>query len=197
MNGVKRSRRNSFKNYNFGKKNASTHSHIIIKNSTFTFSHIHNSLFTTLPMIWTLKPFNELTAKELYNILQLRNEVFIVEQNCPYQDLDNKDLRAWHLMGMQDGNLLAYSRLLAPGISYSESSIGRIVSSPSARKKGIGKKLMLESIDQIRNLFQTDTIRIGAQLYLQKFYESFGFNTDSDIYLEDDIPHIQMLRKPK
>jgi ElaA protein len=118
-------------------------------------------------MIWTLKPFNELTVKELYNILQLRNEVFIVEQNCPYQDLDNKDLRAWHLMGMQDGNLLAYCRLLAPGISYSESSIGRIVSSPSVRKTGIGKKLMLESIDQIRNLFQTDTIRIGAQLYLQ------------------------------
>ena len=148
-------------------------------------------------MQWILKSFNDLTPKELYKILQLRNEVFIVEQNCPYQDCDNKDLYAWHLMGMQEDKLLAYSRLLAPGISYSESSIGRVVSSPSARKTGIGKKLMLESIKQIKNLFQTDTIRIGAQLYLQKFYESFGFEKDSDTYLEDNIPHIIMLKEPK
>jgi ElaA protein len=148
-------------------------------------------------MNWILKPFVDLTPKELYNILQLRNEVFIVEQNCPYQDCDNKDLYAFHLMGMQEDRLLAYSRLLAPGISYSESSIGRVVSSPSVRKTGMGKKLMTESIEQVRNLFQTETIRIGAQLYLQNFYESFGFIIDSDIYLEDNIPHILMLRKPK
>jgi ElaA protein len=148
-------------------------------------------------MIWTLKPFDELTAKELYNILKLRNEVFIVEQNCPYQDLDDKDLYAFHLMGLKDNKLLAYSRLLAPGISYSESSIGRIVSSPASRKTGMGKKLMKESILQIRNLFQTDVIRIGAQLYLKKFYESFGFIQDGETYLEDNIPHIIMLRKPK
>jgi ElaA protein len=148
-------------------------------------------------MQWILKPFYSLTSKELYKILQLRNEVFIVEQNCPYQDCDNKDLYAWHLMGMQDDKLLAYSRLLAPGISYSESSIGRVVSSPSLRKTGMGKKLMQESIEQVRNLFHTDTIRIGAQLYLQKFYESFGFIKDGDVYLEDNIPHIIMLREPK
>ena len=148
-------------------------------------------------MIWTLKPFDKLTAKELYYILQLRNEVFIVEQNCPYQDLDNKDLYAFHLMGMKENKLLAYSRLLAPGISYSESSIGRVVSSPAARKTGIGKKLMKESILQIENVFQTDSIRIGAQLYLKNFYESFGFIQDGDPYLEDNIPHIIMLRKPK
>jgi ElaA protein len=148
-------------------------------------------------MIWTLKQFDELTAKELYLILQLRNEVFIVEQNCPYQDLDNKDLYAFHLMGMKEDKLLAYSRLLAPGISYSESSIGRVVSSPAARKSGMGKKLMKESIVQIKNLFQTDTIRIGAQLYLKNFYDSFGFIQEGDIYLEDNIPHIIMLRKPK
>lgn len=100
-------------------------------------------------------------------------------------------------MGMQEGKLLAYSRLLAPGISYSESSIGRIVSSPSARKTGMGKRLMEESIAQIKNLFKTDTICIGAQLYLKKFYESFGFIQDGDKYLEDNIPHIMMLRKPK
>ena len=148
-------------------------------------------------MIWTLKPFDDLTPKELYNILQLRNEVFIVEQNCPYQDLDNKDLYAYHLMGMKENKLIAYSRLLAPGISYSESSIGRVVSSPAVRKTGIGKKLMTESIIQIQNLFQTDTIRIGAQLYLKKFYESFGFVQQGEVYPEDNIPHIIMLRKPK
>jgi ElaA protein len=148
-------------------------------------------------MKWNLKQFDDLTPEELYQILQLRNEVFIVEQNCPYQDLDNKDLKAFHLMGIQQNKLLAYSRLIAPGISYSESSIGRVVSSPSVRKSGIGKKLMTESITQIRNLFHTDTIRIGAQLYLKKFYESFGFIQDGDTYLEDNIPHIIMVRKPK
>jgi len=148
-------------------------------------------------MTWILKPFDELTPKELYQILQLRNEVFIVEQNCPYQDLDNKDLKAFHLMGMRDNQLIAYSRLLAPGISYRESSIGRVVSSPAARKTGIGKKLMAESILQIQHLFHTDTIRIGAQRYLKNFYESFGFIQEGDPYLEDNIPHIIMLRKPK
>ncbi len=148
-------------------------------------------------MIWILKPFDELTPKELYNILQLRSQVFVVEQGCHYQDCDNKDLKAFHLMGLLDGTLVAYSRLLAPGISYSESSIGRVVSSPTVRKTGMGKQLMQESIEQIRKLFQTDTIRIGAQLYLKNFYESFGFNIDGEMYLEDDIPHIIMLRKPK
>jgi ElaA protein len=148
-------------------------------------------------MKWILRHFEELSAKEIYTILQLRNEVFIVEQNCPYQDMDNKDLKAFHLMGMQEDRLVAYSRLLAPGISYSESSIGRVVSSPSARKTGMGKQLMQESIEQIRTLFETDTIRIGAQLYLKKFYESFQFVQVGDPYLEDNIPHIHMLRKPK
>lgn len=147
-------------------------------------------------MTWILKSFDDLTPKELYRILQLRNEVFIVEQNCPYQDLDNKDIYAWHLMGMRKDTLLAYARLLAPGISYSESSIGRVVSSPAVRKTGMGKELMDESIRQIRKIFQTDTIRIGAQLYLKKFYESFGFIQHGEIYLEDNIPHIIMLRKP-
>ena len=148
-------------------------------------------------MQWILKQFDTLTPKELYNILQLRNEVFIVEQNCPYPDCDNKDIHAWHLMGMSEDKLLAYSRLLAPGISYSESSIGRVVSSPSMRKTGMGKELMKESIEQIHKLFQTNIIRIGAQRYLQKFYESFGFIQEGEPYLEDNIPHIHMLRKPK
>ena len=100
-------------------------------------------------------------------------------------------------MGVRDDKLIAYARLLAPGISYSESSIGRIVSSPSARKTGMGKKLVKESISRIKILFKSDTIRIGAQLYLKSFYESFGFVQDGEIYLEDNIPHIIMLRKPK
>ncbi len=148
-------------------------------------------------MTWILKAFEDLTPLELYKILQLRNEVFIVEQNCPYQDMDNKDLKAMHLMGMRNDTLLAYSRLLSPGISYSESSIGRVVSSPSVRKTGIGKELMEENIKRIRELFHTDTIRIGAQQYLKKFYESFGFFQEGPSYLEDNIPHITMLRNPK
>ncbi len=148
-------------------------------------------------MIWILKPFEELTAKELYQILQLRNEVFIVEQNCPYQDMDNKDLKAFHLMAVEDEKIIAYSRLLPPGISYSESSIGRIVNSRSVRKKGMGKQLMTESISRINQLFNTSVIRIGAQLYLKDFYQSFGFIQQGDIYLEDNIPHIIMLKNSK
>jgi ElaA protein len=148
-------------------------------------------------MTWILKAFEDLTPLELYKILELRNEVFIVEQNCPYQDMDNKDLKAFHLMGMRNDTLLAYSRLLSPGISYSESSIGRVVNSPSVRKTGIGKELMEESMKQIRDLFHTNTIRIGAQQYLKQFYESFGFFQEGPSYLEDNIPHISMLRNPK
>ena len=148
-------------------------------------------------MNWILEPFERLSPLQLYHILQLRNEVFVVEQNCPYQDCDNKDVRAWHLLGMMDAKLVAYSRLLAPGISYSESSIGRVVSSPSVRKTGIGKELMEENIKRIRELFHTDTIRIGAQQYLKKFYEDFDFFQEGPSYLEDNIPHIIMLRNPK
>jgi ElaA protein len=146
---------------------------------------------------WICKPFSGLTLQELYAILQLRMEVFIVEQNCPFMDCDNKDFKAWHLMGMENGKLLAYARLIPAGISYRESSIGRVVTSPAARKKGLGKELMKESIERIKLLFNTDTIRIGAQLYLEHFYSSFGFFKDSEVYLEDNIPHIEMLIKPK
>ncbi|HVU84690.1 MAG TPA: GNAT family N-acetyltransferase, partial [Puia sp.] len=118
---------------------------------------------------WICKPFSGLTLQELYAILQLRMEVFIVEQNCPFMDCDNKDFKAWHLMGMENGKLLAYARLIPAGISYRESSIGRVVTSPAARKKGLGKELMKESIERIKLLFNTDTIRIGAQLYLEHF----------------------------
>jgi ElaA protein len=144
-------------------------------------------------MIWLCKKFDALTPHELYAILQLRNEVFVVEQNCVFQDADNKDQHCHHLMGWQQNNLAAYSRIVPPDISYSESSIGRIVTSPNARGNGIGRELVKQSIEELHSLFGKIPIKIGAQMYLQKFYESFGFMQTSNIYLEDDIPHIEML----
>lgn len=132
----------------------------------------------------------------MYAIIQLRIEVFVVEQNCPFQDLDNKDQQALHLMGWSDdGRLLAYSRLLAPGIAYEQMSIGRVVTSPSARNMNMGKELMEVSIKKLRELFGPQEIKIGAQLYLSKFYKSFGFVPASQTYLEDGIPHVEMLLK--
>jgi ElaA protein len=145
---------------------------------------------------WTLKKFDELTPHELYAILQLRSEVFVVEQNCVYQDMDGKDLKAWHLMGYdreQFGEkLVAHTRLLPPGISYAEASIGRVVSSPSVRGMGIGRELMQQSIKSIYKLYGQGPIRIGAQLYLKNFYASLGFIPEGEIYLEDNIQHIIM-----
>jgi ElaA protein len=143
---------------------------------------------------WSCKNFTELSNQELYSILRLRNEVFIVEQNCPYQDLDNKDQKSWHLMGWKNDQLLAYTRLLPPGLSYAECSIGRVVSSPSARRTGIGKELMKVSIEECNRLFNHTPIRIGAQLYLLEFYKSFSFEPRGNIYLEDGIRHIEMIR---
>ncbi len=143
---------------------------------------------------WTCKNFPDLTTGELYAILRLRNEVFIVEQNCPYMDLDNKDQDCYHLMGWKNDQLIAYTRLLPPGLAYPQTSIGRVVSSPAARRTGIGRELMKASIEQCKILFGDTPIRIGAQLYLQEFYTSFGFTPCSDIYLEDGIRHIEMIR---
>lgn len=144
-------------------------------------------------MNWVLKKFEDLTPHELYVIMQLRNEVFVVEQNCAYQDADNKDLHSFHLMGWKDNKLVAYTRLLPPGLSYPEPSIGRVVTSPSVRKEGYGRELMKTSIDNIYNLFGHQPVRIGAQLYLKNFYASLGFQQTSDIYLEDGIEHIEMI----
>lgn len=144
---------------------------------------------------WNLKKFEELTPFELYTILALRSEVFVVEQNCPYQDEDGKDLKSWHLMGWNEDNILAaYTRILKAGDSFHEASIGRVVSSPKVRGTGIGKLLMQQSIEELYNLFGKVPIRIGAQRYLEKFYESLGFVIAGEPYLEDDIPHVEMLR---
>ena len=142
---------------------------------------------------WQCKTFLELTNLELYKILQLRNEVFVVEQNCPYQDCDDKDISAHHLCAWQDEKLVAYTRLLPEGISYPRAaSIGRVITSPSIRGQELGKQLMTKSIHQIYHLFGKIPIIIGAQLYLRKFYESFGFVQIDEGYLEDGIPHIHM-----
>lgn len=143
---------------------------------------------------WLLKRFDELTPYQLYAILQLRNEVFVVEQNCVFQDADDKDQDSYHLMGFLNNKLVAYTRLVPAGVSYAQASIGRVVTSPSVRRGGAGKLLMQQSIDSLYNLFGKVPIKIGAQLYLQHFYESFGFERISDIYLEDGIEHIYMLK---
>lgn len=122
---------------------------------------------------WLLRKFEALTPIELYAILQLRNEVFVVEQNCVFQDADDKDQASWHLMGMQNHKLVAYTRLVPPGMSYKEPSIGRVVTSPIVRGTGIGKELMQHSIDECYRLFGKQAIKIGAQYYLKQFY---GFN---------------------
>ncbi|MEO7982521.1 MAG: GNAT family N-acetyltransferase [Bacteroidota bacterium] len=143
---------------------------------------------------WICKKFDDLSAQELYAIMQLRNEVFVVEQNCVYQDADNKDTSCHHLMGWKgDSQLVAYTRLLPPGLAYPEPSIGRVVTSPAARGGGIGRELMKKSIDRVYLLYGEIPIKIGAQLYLLTFYTSLGFQQTSEIYLEDNIPHVEML----
>jgi ElaA protein len=145
-------------------------------------------------IIWGFKKFDELLPYELYSILQLRNEVFVVEQNCVFQDADNKDQGSYHLMGWNDKMLIAYSRVIPEGVAYDLPSIGRVVTSPSIRGNGTGRLLMEESIKAANKIFGNVPIKLGAQLYLKKFYESFGFTQSSDIYLEDGIQHIEMIR---
>jgi ElaA protein len=139
-----------------------------------------------------IKLFIELSITELYEILQLRSEVFVVEQNCVYQDIDGKDQKAIHVLGYYEGVLAAYSRLFKPNDYFPDSSIGRVIVKASHRDKKLGHGLIETSIEVIKDLFHETNITISAQLYLQKFYESHGFITVGDGYLEDDIPHIEM-----
>ena len=140
------------------------------------------------------KPFDALTPEELYAILRLRSEIFVVEQNCVFLDQDNKDQSCQHLMLYHQKELMAYARIVPPGLSFPEPSIGRIVSSNAARGKGFGKQLLRLAIDNCIRLHGHQAIQIGAQLYLQNFYESFGFVKVTDVYDEDGIDHIDMVR---
>jgi len=143
---------------------------------------------------WKIKRFDALSLEELYKLLQLRSEVFVVEQNCVYQDIDGKDQKALHLLGEYDGAIVAYARLFKPSDYFEEASIGRVVIHPTFRDKKWGHDLMKQAIQGIETHFKEVKITISAQLYLQKFYENNGFVVTSETYLEDDIPHIQMKR---
>ena len=143
-------------------------------------------------MDFILKTFEELNTTELYAILKLRSAVFVVEQNCAYQDIDELDQRSLHVLLLEDKKTIAYSRLLPPGLVYKEAAIGRVVVDPDFRKKDLGKKLMQYSIRKILELFDSHSIVISAQKYLLKFYTELGFVTQGEEYLEDDIPHIKM-----
>ena len=144
------------------------------------------------PIKWKIKRFNELSLHELYSVLQLRAEVFVVEQNCVYQDIDGKDAKAIQVIGEMDGKTVAYARLFRPKDYFEKASIGRVIVKPDYRHLKLGHELMRQSIQAVQQLFGETQITISAQLYLKKFYESHGFVQTSETYLEDDIPHIEM-----
>jgi len=150
------------------------------------------------PIHWHWTDYNELTKQQLYAAMVLRQQVFVVEQNCPYQDADNLDSQSWHLLAYsgpeQGASLNAYCRVVAPGLKYSELSIGRVVSASNVRGTGIGRALMDQVIERIGQQWGPQSIRISAQLYLSDFYQGFGFVPQSEPYQEDGIPHIEMLR---
>ncbi len=140
------------------------------------------------------KPFAELTPFELYEILALRQRVFAVEQNCVYQDCDGHDAGSRHLWLANDGRMIAYARILPAGEKYEQASLGRVVTAPEARKTGAGRAIVAAALEAIERAWGRVPVKIGAQAYLQKFYGSFGFVRVSDDYLEDGIPHLDMIR---
>ena len=148
-----------------------------------------------MTIYWTTKPFDTLTLAELYALLQLRSEVFVVEQTCAFQDIDGHDQVALHLLGYTEaGELAVYARLFEAGCSYAQASIGRVVTSPRYRGHSLGRQLLHEAIAQCEAQFGLQPIKIGAQQYLLAFYESFGFVQEGEGYLEDGIPHVHMVR---
>lgn len=146
-------------------------------------------------MKWRLKAFPDLTLDDLYTLLRCRSQVFVLEQECVYLDIDDKDQASYHLWGIIDGQLAAYARLLPAGVSYEQASIGRIMTTGTFRGYGIGKLLVAKAIEETNRLFGTGEIMIGAQHHLKHFYERFGFEQISEPYLEDGISHIKMLLK--
>ncbi len=141
--------------------------------------------------------FENLSVQQLRFIYQLRAEVFVVEQNCAYCDVDETDELAYHLFALENQKVMAYARLIPAGITYTTCSIGRVVIHPSWRKQKLGQALMHTAIKKCIDLFNTDSITISAQLYLQRFYENLGFNPVGDVYLEDNIPHLKMIYDKK
>ena len=148
-------------------------------------------------LLWKVKNFSQLTLEELYTIMQLRQEVFVVEQHCPYLDADGYDDQALHLWAEIDGKAVAYVRIFDRNIKYAEPSIGRVVTHQSFRNRKLGRMLMNLAIETVQTRFRTSEIRISAQDYLLHFYQSLGFEDTGKKYLEDDIPHTEMLRTKK
>lgn len=144
---------------------------------------------------WKIKTFSELTTPELYEIIKARVNVFVVEQDCPYPDLDDNDQKAIHLWAENNGEVLAYCRIFDKGIKYPETSIGRVVTTENGRGTGLGKQLIKYALEIIENRLGTSEVRISAQDYLLKFYSDFGFQDTGKKYLEDNIPHTEMFRK--
>lgn len=142
----------------------------------------------------TTKTFNELSTQELYDFLQLRAEVFVVEQDCVYQDVDGKDQKAWHVLGYKNNKLVAYTRFFKPGDYFKEASIGRVVVAENQRLHKYGYDIMEASIQAIKNQFNETTIKISAQCYLKRFYKNLGFKETGEEYLEDGIPHMAMIK---
>jgi ElaA protein len=141
-----------------------------------------------------IKAFGELSVNELYELLQLRSEVFVVEQDCVYQDLDGKDTKALHIIGKKDEKIVAYTRCFKPGVYFEEASIGRVDVNQKYRKYKLGHAIMKASIEAIKDHYHTKKIKLSAQTYLVKFYESHGFHAVGIGYLEDGIPHIAMVK---
>lgn len=142
-----------------------------------------------------IKSFDKLSLEELYGIIHLREKVFVVEQNAAYQDTDYKDQKSWHVMLKDAERVVAYARVIPQGISYKEASIGRVVSDMEYRKLGLGRKIMEESLKVLQEKYETSSCRISAQTYLVPFYKSYGFKVCSTEYLEDGLPHYEMIKE--
>lgn len=144
-------------------------------------------------MEFKIKSFKELTVEELYKILRFRSGIFVVEQNCVYQECDNKDLKAYHLYFEEAGEIIAYLRVLNRGVSYDEISIGRVAVGYKHRRGQLGNMLMKEAIKFVEEELKEKEVRISGQVYIKEFYKKLGFKEVSEEYLEDDIPHVEML----
>ncbi|MFS4492715.1 GNAT family N-acetyltransferase [Maribacter sp. 2308TA10-17] len=141
-----------------------------------------------------VKTFDELTANELYDLLQLRSEIFVVEQDCVYQDLDGKDQKALHVLGIKNDKIVAYTRIFKAGDYLAQASIGRVLVKKHEREHGYGVDIMKASIKAVEENFSETSIALSAQTYLKRFYNSLGFVEKGGEYLEDGIPHVMMVR---
>jgi ElaA protein len=147
-------------------------------------------------MRWTCVPFSALSVQQLYDLLALRSEVFVVEQHCVFLDIDGLDPETWHLLGHgENGALKAYARLIPPGLKSPDALIGRVVTSPTARSGGVGRTLMTEAVAQCERRWPGHALSLHAQAHLERFYASFGFRPVGEPYIEDGIPHIEMRKE--